>query len=373
MAADHVAADLLGRRFRFHTAPGLFCADRVDEGTQLLLDNLPGAAPTRVLDLGCGYGALGLPVAARYPDAQCLLVDRDTLAVEASARNGQAHGLQNVEARPSLGYRDVGDALFDWILCNVPARIGTPALRHFLQEGSRRLSPKGELRVVVIRDLLGELEASGLGTRLAEGPRHAIYALGAAPSVPQVPALSIYTRDAVLLGGLRFERPTDLAEEPGHDKDGLPLLLELLPKNLKEPACVWRGGYGAVAVALTARGASVICMDRDLLLTAFTQHNAERLGWHVQAREAPTLVQALGEGENFTLVVGELHPTAAESLNQADVLRSVIALRERGSALWLGRSRQGQRLFDRLPAPYTARAVRVASRGDYAVWRLQRL
>src|SRR4051812_6838423 len=61
-----VAAELLGRRFRFQTAPGLFSTDRIDDGTRLLLAHLPETAPATVLDVGCGYGALGLPVAARH-------------------------------------------------------------------------------------------------------------------------------------------------------------------------------------------------------------------------------------------------------------------------------------------------------------------
>src|SRR5262249_42603871 len=65
----------------------VFSSQRIDEGTLLLLRHLPEGQPSSFLDLGCGYGALGLPVAARWPAARALLIDRDLLAVAGSAHN----------------------------------------------------------------------------------------------------------------------------------------------------------------------------------------------------------------------------------------------------------------------------------------------
>src|SRR5262245_23748167 len=101
-------AALHGRRFRFSASRGLFSGGRVDEGTRLLLDHLPANAPRSMLDVGCGYGALGLPIAARHPEARCLLVDRNLVALEHARHNVAANGpFANVTTRPSLGYRDV--------------------------------------------------------------------------------------------------------------------------------------------------------------------------------------------------------------------------------------------------------------------------
>ncbi|HMC34905.1 MAG TPA: methyltransferase, partial [Myxococcales bacterium] len=100
----------------------VFSSQAIDEGTLLLLQNLPAGEPRSVLDLGCGYGALGLPIAARWPSARCVLIDRDLLAVAAAAHNARALGLRNAEARPGLGYREVAGERFDWVVCNVPAR-----------------------------------------------------------------------------------------------------------------------------------------------------------------------------------------------------------------------------------------------------------
>jgi len=75
----------------------VFSTMRIDEGTLLLLNNLPATEPTTVLDMGCGYGALGLPIAAHYPHAHVEMVDRDLLAVEWSQINAQAHKLKKCD------------------------------------------------------------------------------------------------------------------------------------------------------------------------------------------------------------------------------------------------------------------------------------
>src|SRR5262245_60605806 len=61
----------------FLTAHSLFSSQAIDAGTLLLLDHLPEGEPRRFLDLGSGYGALGLAVAARFPGSSGLLADRD--------------------------------------------------------------------------------------------------------------------------------------------------------------------------------------------------------------------------------------------------------------------------------------------------------
>src|SRR5207237_8404196 len=137
--------------------------------------------------LGWGYVAVGLAIAARWPFARSLLVDRGLLAVAASAHNARALGLANVEVRPGLGYRDLAGERFDWVLCNVPARIGERAIRYLL-EGGRALA--GETRVVVIRDLAPVVEK--LARHVARGRRHDVLAAERGPSSVQLAADDLY-------------------------------------------------------------------------------------------------------------------------------------------------------------------------------------
>lgn len=347
-------AKLLGRAWTFETAPGLFSADRVDDGTRLLLAHLPERAPRSVLDLGCGWGALALPIAGAFAEARVVAVDRDLLAVQVTAGNARSAGLANVEARGSLGLDAVRGTRFDWILCNVPARIGPRAVAAFVAEGRAQLEPEGELRVVVIRDLAPALAALAGVREVARGKRHAVFACG--PGAPIAPEPEIYTRDVVEIGGTRFERPHDLGEEPAHLRDGVPLLLEIAPRAPRGRVLVHPAGYGALAVSIAARGAEVVAVDRDLLAAAFTERNAA--GVAIEVRRAPALAAALVSGEHFELALLELQPAAREDVARRDL---VAALAFAPEALLLG----PERLIREWIVPAGARLV--ATRGGYAV------
>jgi 16S rRNA (guanine1207-N2)-methyltransferase len=343
----------------------VFASHAVDDGTLLLLRNLPQAPVASFLDLGCGYGALGLPVAARFPRARALLVDRDLLAVRASAHNARRLGLGNVEVRPGLGYRDLAPReLFDWILCNVPARIGERAIGHFLAAGSARLTAKGELRVVVIRDLCeiveaqaGRLGLSGL-QKVALGRRHAVYAMPPGPP-PRDETDDVYARDETLLEAmpgreLRLLRPQDASEDPER-RTRLALLFEALPRKPPRSALSYRCGYGAVPLSLRARypAARVVAQDRDLLAIAFARKNAEALGLGGEGlRFAECLFpsEAMGPGE-ADLIVGESSAPAgaavfARELREARDLcapggEAVIAVTEKQAREWLPGAAEG--------------------------------
>lgn len=365
-----VSAELLGHKFRFETAPGLFSAGRIDDGTKLLLAHLPETEPRAILDVGCGYGALGLPVAARFPEADVTLVDRDLLAVEMSRRN--ATHLPRVRCVPSLGYRDV-IGTWDWILCNIPARIGPAAIRYLLGAGARRLRPNGEVRVVVINDLgpIVEQVASDTGwpiERVAEGSRHRIYRLTEiADRVDEDD--SSYQRDMIEIPGtsLRLERPQDISEEPAHLKDALPLLLECLPRPAPPRAFVWRGGFGAAATALAKAGSQVVASGRDLLATTFTRRNCA--GLPVEARDALWPHQA---GQNgFELAVCESFAPAGEESAIREVAECLQLVASGGQVLWLATGKDARAWLPIVLKQTGASGGTLAARGAYAVVRLR--
>ena len=70
----------LGRTLRFTTDAGVFSRDGLDKGTELLLDALP-ALTGRVLDLGCGWGAVGVALGAKYPALDIVMTDVNARAV----------------------------------------------------------------------------------------------------------------------------------------------------------------------------------------------------------------------------------------------------------------------------------------------------
>ncbi len=325
----------LGQTLCLDVPADVFATQRIDDGTLLLLQHLPDGEPRSVLDLGCGYGALGLPVAQRWPSAKALLIDRDLLAVAAAAHNAAALGLGNVTVRAGLGYRGLEEP-FDWVLCNVPARIGPKAIR-YLVEGGRAL---GDLRIVVIRDLQPQVEAIDGVRLIALGARHAVYA-AAAQRGPVPDDADVYARDQTRFFELTLERPYDASEDPAH-AERLAVLTDALPHAPPASVFCFRAGYGALPILVKRRwpGARVTAQDRDLLDTDFLRRNAR--GLELEIRESlylsrdssPSLSHEPGEAR-FALVLGELSPSAGEAVAASELKESLALLAKGGQALVL--------------------------------------
>lgn len=143
-------ATLRGERLRFATRFGLFSPRGVDEGTRLLLDHVEVRPDDDCLDLGCGYGVIGLTLARLALRGHTLLVDRDFLAVEYGRKNAALNGLTNVEAQLSDGFAQLGDRQFDLVASNLPAKAGNEALYLLLADARLHLRPGGRCTVVTL-------------------------------------------------------------------------------------------------------------------------------------------------------------------------------------------------------------------------------
>lgn len=342
------AVDAIGIKLQLRVPHDVFSTQRIDEGTLLLLENLASSIPNTVLDMGCGYGALGLPIAARFPQAQVEMVDRDLLAADWSAANAKNNQLTNVRAHGSLGFRDVASANYDWILCNVPARIGRPFIQYLVEEGRARLNRGGDLRVVVINDLavtMKELEAerSWKMTEVKRGPRHTVFAFGPEERRDPAPAdQQLYLRDRVDFEGLNVARPFDLGgDDPRRLSQGLPVLIDALPRNFsKKRVLCFRTVYGLLPLICRRRwpDVQVVAVDRDLLGTTFVRLNAAEQalsGPQFDVRESAHFPDALAVGETFDLIVGELSPSVGDGVVQAELRAISAAIAEGGQAYLL--------------------------------------
>lgn len=146
-------AELRGRTLRLHATWGLFSPREVDEGSRLLLKHIEVAPDADCLDLGCGYGPIGLTLAALAPQGRTLMVDKDFVAVEYAQGNAQRNGLGNCEAKLSNGFDQVGERRFDVIASNIPAKVGRELLYILLYDAWMHLKPGGSLYVVTVTGL----------------------------------------------------------------------------------------------------------------------------------------------------------------------------------------------------------------------------
>jgi len=147
-------ADLAGRPFTFHSTWGLFSPRQIDSGTALLLRHLQVREDEVALDIGCGYGPLGLAIAAQAPRGQVHMVDKDFVAVEYANRNAQLNGLDNARAYLSNGLSHVPEEQrFTTVVSNIPAKVGKELLTILLWDSWQQLEPGGQMVVVTINGL----------------------------------------------------------------------------------------------------------------------------------------------------------------------------------------------------------------------------
>ena len=137
----------------FHTTWGLFSPREVDAGTLLLLEHLEVETDARSLDLGCGYGALGLTLASVCPDGVVTLVDKDYVAIDYCRKNASVNGLSNTEIFLSNGLSRVESENFDLIVTNLPAKSGKELYMLMFCDIHPKLMPSGSCYIVTINGL----------------------------------------------------------------------------------------------------------------------------------------------------------------------------------------------------------------------------
>ena len=144
--------DFQNHRFRFKTDSGVFSKNELDDGTNILLNSLQDIHG-RVLDLGCGWGAIGIIVAKLFQDTSVLMCDINERAVALAQKNIRMNGIDRAEVIQSDGFTSV-EGSFDVILTNPPIRAGKQVIYGFFAEAAKRLNPYGRL-ILVIRKQQG--------------------------------------------------------------------------------------------------------------------------------------------------------------------------------------------------------------------------
>jgi len=147
-----VRATVWGRELALTSGSGVFARGRLDVGTAVLFRETEPPVGGLVLDLGCGYGVIGLAVAVCSPDASVTGVDVNERAVLLANENAASLGVTDRYAALTPDAVP-GDATYDEIWSNPPIRIGKQALHDLLLAWFARLTPGGRAVLVVGKNL----------------------------------------------------------------------------------------------------------------------------------------------------------------------------------------------------------------------------
>ena len=140
-------AVLRGRSLSFHTDSAVFSRATVDAGTRLLIEAVEIGPHTSLLDLGCGYGAIGLAVAAAVDGATIVMTDVNHRAVALARRNATANGLR-ADVREGPLYEPLAGLVFDHIAANPPIRAGKSVVHGIVEGAPDHLREGGSLWLV---------------------------------------------------------------------------------------------------------------------------------------------------------------------------------------------------------------------------------
>jgi len=144
------------RLFEFVTASGVFSKTRIDLGTRLLIESMILPEKGCALDLGCGYGSVGIVAAVFSPRLHVVMTDLNERALWLARENAKRNRVENVEVRKGFLYEPVKDMKFETILSNPPTTAGMKIVLPIIEQAPQHLTKEGLLQIVVRSKISGK-------------------------------------------------------------------------------------------------------------------------------------------------------------------------------------------------------------------------
>ncbi|MGD6818647.1 class I SAM-dependent methyltransferase [Metabacillus sp. 113a] len=144
------AFELAGHSFTFRSDSGVFSKNEVDFGSRVLIDAFEMPEPAgSILDMGCGYGPIGLALAKKFSSRHVDMADINARAIELAKENAALNQISNVSIFQSDLYSQAKDQRYAAIVTNPPIRAGKKVVHEILEKGFDHLVSGGELWAVI--------------------------------------------------------------------------------------------------------------------------------------------------------------------------------------------------------------------------------
>ena len=140
---------LRGDPFEFLTASSVFSKKRVDLGTRLLIDAMVLPETGAVLDVGCGYGAVGIAAAASNSQLRVIMTDVNMRAVHLARQNAEKNKVSNIEVRCGYLYEPVKGLTFNCVLSNPPVSAGMKTVKAIITQAPKAMANKATFQMVI--------------------------------------------------------------------------------------------------------------------------------------------------------------------------------------------------------------------------------
>jgi 16S rRNA (guanine1207-N2)-methyltransferase len=366
----------------FLVSQDLFSSFQIDVGTRYLLRTLDKAGIhcfQKILDLGCGYGPLGLALKSDNNAAVVHMVDRDALAVEFARQNAELNGFGDMQVYGSLGYDGVDEEDFDIIIANIPGKAGETVIASFIRDARYFLRPVGLVAIVVVNAIASMVEQildglTDIDIILHQSRSgHTVYHYrftgesgGTDNTYIKAIDREVYQRNEA---SFQYNDLTwKMCTAHGLPEfDSLHYRTRLLLDGLREfgrenprGAAIFDSGQGHVPVFLwhTFQPDHITLIDRDLLSLRYSQRN---LGLNGCPEKRTTLLHRVGftagSGEKYDLIAGVLREEEGPGAVFETVKAAAGCLDPEGMLLVSGSTTAISRLMEKIKTETNAAVV----------------
>ncbi len=140
-----------GIPMEFHTDDQVFSPNEIDHGTLAMLSKVEFVPQDKVLDLGCGYGVVGILAAKLIGPGKVTMIDVDEKAIALAIDNARLNGVEDHNIYQSDGFQGLDEKDFTIILSNPPYHVDFSVPKHFIEKGFNRLVVGGRMMMVTKR------------------------------------------------------------------------------------------------------------------------------------------------------------------------------------------------------------------------------